>query len=346
MTRADSSYLETLVSETGRGWNRFWFTPSDPLPLGVLRIAVGAIAVYLIASLTPDLNRYFGARGMLPVSALVNLEEPTRNDLQTVPAPVREAMPREYRFSYLDRIHSDGALTAVHFLGLGVLLLFTLGLFTRITAVAALIVFLSYLHRGPMLTSGTEPIVAMLIFYLCIGPSGSTCSLDAWLAAKRQSHSEHDIEADAIATSPWATLALRLIQVHLTLIYAMMAVGKVGNEVWWSGMGIWWLIARTDSRMIDLTGLHQVPLLVNAWTYAVLFWQSLMPILIWNRLARPLMLGLNAVMWILLAPVVGNLPLAAIMIVASLAFVSPEVLRRWVLRRPAEERALTVQAAA
>ncbi|HVX10333.1 MAG TPA: hypothetical protein VHC22_04090 [Pirellulales bacterium] len=343
MTRVQTSYLETLVTETGRGWNRFWFMPSDPMPLGVMRVAIGAIAVYLIASLTPDLNRYFGPQGLLPVQALRDLVEPTNNDLQTVPPQVREAMPREFRFSYLDRIQDGKALTAVHFLGLGVLVLFTLGFYTRITAVGALVVFLSYLHRGPMLTSGTEPIVAMLIFYLCIGPSGNACSLDAWLAAKRQSL--HEGEPDAVVTSPWATLAVRLIQVHLTLIYAMMAVGKVGNEVWWSGLGIWWLIARAESRLVDLTGLHRVPLLINAWTYAVLFWQSLMPILIWNRLARPLMLVLNAVMWILLAPIVGNLPLAAVMIVGSLAFVSPEILRRWV-PRPAHRAELAAQVAA
>lgn len=338
-------YFRTLGGEWTRGWNRFWFAPGDPLVLGVMRIAVGVVALYLVASYTPDLDRYFGEWGLLPVQALNNLKEPAQVDPQLVPPQVREAIPREYRFSYLDRLHTAGALKAAHLTGLAVLMLFTLGIFTRVTAVASLIVFLSYLHRAPMLTSGTEPIVAMLLFYLCLGPAGGTFSVDARLAAQRRLTSLPTGEAPAALETPWATVAVRLIQVHLTLVYAMMAISKLANDSWWNGLGVWWLIAKTESRMIDLTVLHQVPLLVNAWTYGVLLWQALMPILIWNRLARPLMLGINAVMWLLLAPVVGNLPLAVVMIVASLAFVSPEFLRRLAPVRAAEQAALASRAA-
>jgi hypothetical protein len=345
MTSTRANYFETLATEAGRGWNGFWFTPSNPITLGVLRVAVGLIALYLVASYTPDLDRYFGQHGLLPVSMLNGLAQQMANDVQSVPGQVREAIPREFRFSYLDWIHSSLGLKAVHATGLIVLLLFTLGLFTRITAVGSLVVFLSYLHRGPMLTSGAEPMVAMLLLYLCISPAGSACSLDAWRAARHRPDSlSASCCSEAVAT-PWATVAVRLIQVHLTLVYAMMAVSKLGNDSWWSGLGVWWLITRTESRMIDLTGLHQWPLLVNAWTYAVLLWQTLMPIFVWNRLARPLMLGLNAVMWLLLAPVIGNLPLAAVMIVASVAFVSPELLQRLFAKRNAEVEAVAAHAA-
>ncbi|HET6882373.1 MAG TPA: hypothetical protein VFI31_19565 [Pirellulales bacterium] len=337
-------YFETLGVDASRAWGRFWFTPTDPITLGVLRIAVGLMALYLVACYTPDLNRYFGDDGLLPVKLMSDLEQPTRNDLESVPPQIREAVPREFRLSYLDWIHDSNGLKAVHLAGLIVLLLFTLGLFTRLTAVASLVVFLSYLHRAPMLTCGTEPIVALLLFYLCIGPSGSACSLDARLAAKRRLDMSKVDEGFRVRKTPWATVAVRLIQVHLTLVYSMMALSKLANDSWWNGLGIWWLIAKPESRMIDLTALHQVPLLVNAWTYAVLLWQTLMPIMVWNRLLRPLMLGVNAVMWILLAPVIGNLPFAAVMIVASLAFVSPETIRRFLPRRTAAETAVPAHA--
>jgi hypothetical protein len=349
MSSQSKNYLETLGAEVSRGWNRFWFTPSDPITLGVLRIAVGVLALYLLACYTPDLDRYFGNNGLIPVKVLTDLEEPTRNiiDPESVPPPqIRDTLPREFRFSYLDWIHDSNGLKAVHLGGLAVVMLFTLGLFTRLTAVASLIVFLSYLHRGPMLASGTEPIVALLLFYLCIGPSGSACSLDARLAAKRRRGAPLVTDEPDLRKTPWATVAVRLIQVHLTLVYFMMALSKLANDSWWNGLGIWWLIAKPESRMIDLTALYQLPLLVNAWTYAVLVWQTLMPILVWNRLLRPLMMGVNAVMWLLLAPVIGNLPLAAVMIIASLAFVSPETMRRLLPKRSAAEVALSARAVA
>lgn len=338
MNVTPGNYFQALANEVARDWNRFWFTPSDPATLGVLRVAVGVIALCLVASYTPDLDRYFGDHGLLPVKLLTDIQQAVGDDLQPVPPQVREAIPRQFRFSYLDYLTGSGTLKAVHLAGLAVLMLFTLGLLTRLTAVASLVVFLSYVHRGPMLTSGTEPLVAMLLFYLAIGPSGDVFSLDARRARKRLGDVP-GAHTPAVTASSWATVAIRLIQVHFTLVLVMMAISKLANDAWWNGLGVWWLMTKAESRMVDLTGLHEVRLLINAWTYAVLFWQALMPILIWNRLARPLMVLVNAVMWLLLAPVVGNLFLAAVMIVASLAFVSPALVRR-LLPEPAAEMAL------
>ena len=344
-------YFKTLATEVGHGWNRFWFTPGDPFALGVMRVAAGLMSLYLLATCTPgDLDRYFGSHGMVPLEMLRSLEEQTRDGArQMLPGQVREAMPREFRFSYLDHFQSTSGLMTVHILGMAVLLLFTCGLFTRITSFAALIIVLSYLHRGPMLTSQVEPILAFVLFYLCLGPAGATCSVERWRAVRRRqaSFADHS-QPPENCSSPWATVSLRLIQVHLVLVCAMMAVGKLGGSfmgdngdyMWWNGLGMWYVIARTEQRMIDLTVLHKLPLLVHAWSYAVMFWQAAFPILVWNRLLRPLMLGFNAVMWALLAPVIGNIPLAVMMIVASLAFVPAETLRAVVSRRRAEPAAL------
>ena len=327
MTSRVLNYFQTLAEEFGRGWNRFWFAPSDPLTLAVLRIATGLIALYLVATYSPDLDRYFGPNGLVPLEMVRDLEEKMRDDerpaLQDVPGQIREAMPRRYRFSYLDHVRTANGLRVVHAFGLVTLALFTCGLFTRLTAVASLAVVLSYLHRGPMLTSQVEPILAFVLFYLCLGPSGAACSLDRWLAARRDGQAGSSV----LVASPWSTVSLRLIQVHLTVVYFMMAVGKVGGNFWWSGMAMWFLIARSEQRMVDLTGLHNWPLVVHAWSYAVMFWQTAFSILIWNRLARPLMLGVNALMWALLAPVIGNIPLAVMMVVASIAFVPGDVIR-------------------
>lgn len=328
-------YLQTLAAEFGRGWTRFWFAPSDPLTLGVLRIGTGLVAFYLVATYTPDLARYFGPSGLVPLDMVRSLQEhAATNDHLRLPGQVREAIPREYGFSYLDHVRSVSGLRIAHTLGLVTLLLFTAGLFSRLTSVASLVVVLSYLHRGPMLTSQVEPILVFVLFYLCLGPSGAVCSIDAWRAGRRRDASLVTLPPTPLA-SPWATVSVRLVQVHLVIVYGMMAVGKMGGHVWWSGMAMWYLIARTEQRMIDLTVLHKLPLLLDVWSYAVMFWQASFPILIWNRLARPLMLVLNALMWALLAPVIGNIPLAVMMVVASLAFVRPETIRRMTAGRHA-----------
>lgn len=329
-----SDYLQTLVVSFGRGWNRFWFAPSDPSTLGAIRLGSGLMALYLIASFTPNLTAYFGQQGLLPVETLREFEPREPGQSQAFPAQIRESLPRPHRFSYLDWLYSTGELWAAHTVGLVVLALFAAGLFTRLTSVLSLIVVLSYYHRAPIVSGHAEPILAFVLLYLCLGPAGRRWSLDGWLRDLRAHRAASvapgasDAPAEQLELSWTATLSLRLIQVHLTLFYALIALGKLSSSVWWNGSAVWLLIGRTESRLVDLSWLHAHPYFISACGYAVLLWQAAFPILVWNRLARPLMLVVNAVMLLLLAPITGHVAGAVMMIVASLAF----------LQRPRQEQ--------
>ena len=67
-----------------------------------------------------------------------------------------------------------------------VLALFTIGLWTRVTSVLALVVAISYVHRVPAALFGLDQINIMLTLYLAIGPSGQALSVDRWLARWRR----------------------------------------------------------------------------------------------------------------------------------------------------------------
>lgn len=300
MMRAVRDYFARLVAAFGEGWNHFWFTPSDPATLGVIRILTGLMALYLHGSLLPDLVTFFGAGGLLPPGDIGPLEGNT--------------------FSYLNYIQARSELITVHVLGLAVLALFTSGLWTRVTSILALVVFLSDVQRAPMITGRTEPIVAMLIAYLCIGPSGRRFSIDRLLADRNLRPGQEP--APELWTS--ATIATRLIQVHLVLWIAMMGFSKLTGDTWWSGLGMWWLIARRESRLVDLSWLYRHPDVIDVWTHAIVLFELAFPLLVWNRLARPLLLGIAALVWTSLALVTGDITFALALGTAALAFVSPE----------------------
>lgn len=332
---AVGDYCSGLCESFGGGWNRFWFRPSDPAPLGLMRITAGLVALCLIATYTPDLETFFGPGGLETPELLDALQpEPGRFDRQTVVHQIRDSLPKQYGFSYLNYLDTPGLLQAGHFAGLAVLALFTAGLFTRVTSVLSLLVLLSYIHRGPLLTAQVEPILAFVLLYLCLGPAGADWSLDRWLASRRKTANPvalqtaySSLTAASTQMSSAATISIRLIQVHLTLVYAMMAIGKVSSDVWWSGSAMWWLIAKSESRLVDFTWLHNARLLVDGLTNGVMLYQLAFPVLIWNRLARPLLLGLGVVVWGLLALVTGMIPFALAMLIASLAFVPAETVR-------------------
>src|SRR5207253_5211662 len=51
-----------------RAWNRFWFSPADPLPLGVIRVFTGLVILYLHRINSLDLLSLVGPNGWLNLS--------------------------------------------------------------------------------------------------------------------------------------------------------------------------------------------------------------------------------------------------------------------------------------
>jgi len=298
MMRHVTAYFSRLSQGFGEGWNRFWFTPSDPATVSAIRLLAGVLLVYMHATLCFDLEAFFGAEGLLPVGEIAILEANT--------------------FSYLNYLVSPAELWIVHLLGLAVLVAFAAGLFSRVTSVLSLVVFLSTVHRAPMITGRTEIVLAMLLLYLCLAPCGRRFSLDAWLAARKGKRTD---EAELFTT---ATISTRLIQLHLSMLVLMMAFSQLSGEAWWSGDGIWFLITRPQSRLVDLTGLETSPFAIDFLSHLLIGFEMTFPILVWPRLFRPLMLGLGVFVWSLLALITGDLTFTAALLVASLAFVQPE----------------------
>ena len=107
-----------------------------------------------------------------------------------------------------------------------------------------------------------------------------------------------------------------------------MALTQLAGQVWWAGEAVWWVMARTESRLVDLTGLSTSMYVINLWTHAIVLFELMFPLLVWNRLARPLLLTLAVLLWIPLALLTGAVSFCALMLVANLAFLPPDAFRR------------------
>jgi len=310
MIQSIREYLGTLTARFSEGWNRFWFTPSDTTTLGALRVLVGLLALYFHLSWCADLVPLLSTEGLISVET------------------VEQLGPGRTTFSYYNLLHSPGELWTAHLLGAAVLLLLTVGVLTRVTSVLSLIVVLSLVHRAPLVTAEAEPILTMLLFYLCLVPAGRSLSVDAWRARRKAGS-----EAESPAPTWTATVATRLIQVHLSALYLLMALVKIGGDTWWEGSAVWWLITRTEQRLIDMTWLHAHPFAINLWTHSIVLFELVFGLLIWNRTARPLLLGISGLMWLSLALVTGKILFCTLMFVAGLAFVSPIAMRSFLAKR-------------
>jgi len=314
------------VDRIGQGWNRFWFAPSDPVSLCVLRVVVGVIVFYTLLTYSPDLDRFFTEGGMLP--------------LDVVREAVDEAASqgdRPIRLSYFNYLFTSGEVWAAHVIGLAVVAMFVLGVLTRVTSIASLIVLLSYVQRAPMLTSELEWVLAMLMLYLCIGPCGRVLSVDAWLRRRRASRSPASAavsvsHAPEATPSMWATVSLRLVQLHLCLIYVMIVASKLNSITWWDGTAVGFLATGEINPWIDFRWIRTHNYLMNAWTHFILLFEITFPILIWNRTFRPLLLVLSILSWGSLLLVSGLITYCLVMMIAGVAFVPAATLRRCVKR--------------
>jgi len=304
--------------ETWQAWNRFWFAPQDPATLSLIRLLAGSLLFYTHLVWSFDLQAFLGPDGWVPVDFL-------RNTVQTLPP---DNATQWSVWSVFFWIKQPWLLWCVHLFALLVFFCLMIGLFSRTAATLGFLLAVSYAHRvSPGAFFGLDKINCMLAMYLMLGPCGARYSLDR-LRRLRRGH------AEPVPASTTANLAIRLLQVHLCIIYLFSGLAKFEGENWQAGTAVWWALANQEYQSINLTWLANWPkfgpVLIGLLTHATVFWELFYCCLIWNRLMRPLVLWMAIAVHSGIALVMGMITFGLGMIYANLAFLKPVTVRRWV----------------
>jgi predicted DCC family thiol-disulfide oxidoreductase YuxK len=331
-----ASYLAQLWRTAVRGWNAFFFTPADPTALGLIRVVVGLLLFWNLAVYGLDLQGFLGSTGWAD------------------PAVVRhvQAERAPYAWSFWLFV-PDSLLRPAWVVCMGILALYTLGLFSRTMAVLAWAIVVSTVRRSPVTVFGFDQIASTLALYLAIsGASGQTVSLDRFLAryrlaraltVRRRGDGRWIVPPGVPAPSVSANLALRLIQLHLILIYGMAGLAKLQGQAWWTGMAIWGTLACGEFSLLNFTGMAAWPYVLNVLTHAALALELGYGLLIWVKVLRPLVIAAVVALHVgiaLTAP--GLIEFGLAMIAGNLAFVSPRWLRSLVAGSDADQPAVRV----
>ncbi len=286
-----------LADEIGATWMRYWFTPAGPWPLALVRILGGLLALALWGSYAWDLETWFGPHGMISPALL-------------------DAWRSPYAVSLFDGTTTAAGLPVAYGLGGLVLLALTIGLATPVTTVAGAVVFASLLHRGPMLVGPADDAVAVILWCLAIGRSGDAFSVDRWLARW--------LGRPAPAPSVRTGIALGLVRVHAAVIAGAAALAQLGGGVWWNGTAAWWLAARADSPLVDLTGVFlQSEYLMNLVTHAIVIFEIAFAAGLWIPAARRVIVPAGLVAWPLIGVIAGEPSWGLAMAVLTLGCVVP-----------------------
>jgi len=495
------------LSIIGKAWNRFWFLPSDPTPLGLIRIIAGAIVLYVHLAYCLELTEFFGPRGwwsqdmanrertgvLYPLSPLTwdkqpqalrlpetperrhalfeflrrlpdapseriarlvvistiyqKLDEITErrrlfSEFASLPIDQRSSMRRELRdvgqiipippsfFVFLEEaeglitllapapspafdavldwfqdlppgelvpalefieklpknrterlkvldeyefwnidprtayatgktvfspwfhLTDPAAMKVVHGLVLIVMFLFMIGWATRVTSVLTWLAALGYMHRTPPIMYGIDTLMAVVLFYLMIGPSGAALSVDRLRARFRAAR------ALAKGPAPWAeamlagprpsahaNFTLRLLQIHFCFIYAASGLAKLKGVTWWNHTAGWMALVNPGFSLVYRHWFESLVLMIaefrpllalitGGFVVFTIALETTLPLLIWSRL-RPLMIIGSVCLHTGIAILMGLTPFGLLMMTVLLAFFPAAVLRRpptWIIR--------------
>jgi len=288
-------------------WNEFWFRPQSPQVLGLIRIIVGCIVFYTHLVWTKELSAFLGPEGLIPA------------DYRSL------FFGNSYAWSHLDWFSSPTTLLIVHLLGLVVIALFTIGLWTRWTAIATALLVISYANRATGALFGLDQINAFLCLYLAVGNSGGAWSLDQRFRNRRAlSANEAGQGADT-----WTRIATRLIQIHMCIVYLFAAIGKLQGDSWFNGEAIWGALASYEYQTLDMTWLSEHMTLVSILTIGALAWELGYAALVWPKLTRPIVLLIAIPIHLGIGLCMCMMTFGLIMLAGDMAFVEPSWLARF-----------------
>ena len=271
-------------------WTAFWFTPSNPFLLSVLRIFVGSLLAWSNFVWLLDQEGFFGLSGWQSAGNVWRLND----------------QPWHWSWYFpVQTLLATKSLTAVSLLAS---ISLSVGLLTRPAACIAFAGYVSAVNRAPLNTFGFDDVLGIMLVPLIIGTAGARLSVDS-IFRKKQS-----------VPNTETTIALRLIQVHLCILYFFSGCGKLLGASWWEGTALWGAVANIQYRTIDLTFLAWHPLLINALTLGTLFWEISYSALIWPRLTRPLVLVMAVFVHLGIGLTMGMMEFGIAMLIANMAF--------------------------
>ncbi len=335
-----------------RGVDRFFFKPSDPTTLGLIRISAGLLVLYVHLVYCIGLMNYLGPDAWIvntgwtdkPGEAGVMDFVRNGNAIQTPSSTwddsAGDVIYGQTIWSIYFHVTDPTWIRIIHGGILLVMFLFTIGYATDITSVLTWIGSLMYIHRLPGMLFGLDTMTNLALLYLMISPCGAALSVDRWLQVRR----ERLRRGAAYVPRPpeplaRATFATRLLQINFCLIYFAAGTSKLLGTSWWNG-------SAPDRFLLNYSfAPFEVPaymtflnhLVKHRWAWELfcsfgvvftLFVELGLPFLVWHRRLRWFMVSAAVLFHTMIALLMGLVTFSLIMLTLVLAFVPPEAVRQ------------------
>jgi hypothetical protein len=261
-------------------------------------------------------------------------------------------------FSFWYHITDPPQMIAMHVAVLVVMLMFTLGLFTRVTSVLTWLAAVSYIHRNPMILFGQDTMMNILLIYLMIARCGATLSLDRLI--ERYRVTKASLKRTGTIDGPTALFlnnpplsmsshfANRMLQVHFCFIYMASGLSKLKGGTWWNtSEAMWMTLVNPEFTMIHFEWYRELA----RWAFSsrpffglfaaigvgyTLFVEISLPYLVWTRL-RPWIVILGFGLHFGIGVFMGLLVFSLFMMTMLASYIPGWAIREFLFGKPLAE---------
>jgi hypothetical protein len=187
----------------------------------------------------------------------------------------------------------------------------TVGLASRVSTGASLVLLVLLHRRNPFMLYGADGVLLHVGLWLAFLPSGRVLALDRLIAARLGRPARRTI-------SLWP---LKALQVQMALIYFSAAVAKIGTEPWRDGSAVYYALTSTGSDLFPR--VLEWKLALALLTYATIAIELAFPVLVFSPPTRWLALGLAVTLQVGIDVLMSIRLFGPVMYVGLLSFVRP-----------------------
>ena len=279
----------------------FFHRRASAVPLAVLRIAMSAVLLVQAASIAGHAYDLFGERGVVQWTVLQPAEGgglfatavPHVRWLATIVAPWGISPAACVQIVFACYMTSLVGLLA--------------GWRTRTMAAVAWFTHLSLTTSGYASIYGVDTFANCALFYLIWMPAGRSLSVDALQ------------RPEITRPSSLARISLRVLQLHMCLVYLTSGIEKASGPQWWNGEAIWRSLLLPELRQFDFTWLSAMPWLAMLLGLSTLAVEIGYPLFVWSTRTRWAMVAATIGLHLGIALFLGLTSFAAVMIVLNIA---------------------------
>lgn len=181
-----------------------------------------------------------------------------------------------------------------------VLILLMFGFLARLTSLVALLLQLIIFKSFNELNYGYDQFLTMSLFYCFWFPVGKYFSIDSYIFKSKEGESGFNY--------------IRVIQVHLCIVYFFAGISKALDPGWWNGMSLWRSISSVYNDYFTIS--PYILLIVGIGTVLL---ETLYSVFIWINKTRYIVLVLCIIMHISIAYTLGLYSFSAMLIVWNIA---------------------------